>query len=227
MIQVFAGFDEREAIGYHTFCASVISNCSEPVSISPLSLNSLSRLYSAGQRDGTNAFIYSRFLIPYLMGYEGFAMFFDGSDMIAKGDISQLWAMRDKHKAVQVVKHDYRTKHPKKYIGTPMEADNSDYPCKNWSSVMIINCAHYSWATITPTSVETLPGSLLHRFQFVDNSRIGAIPIEWNWLCDEYGENDRANLLHWTAGIPAWEHYKNAPMADEWRKYQNLANDHA
>jgi hypothetical protein len=38
------------------------------------------------------------------------------------------------NKAVAVVKHDYKTKHRRKYIGTPLEADNADYPRKNWSS---------------------------------------------------------------------------------------------
>src|SRR5690606_36000298 len=97
-------------------------------------------MYRGGQRDGTNAFIYSRFLIPYLQNYKGWALFVDGADMIVKGDLAELWALRDKAKAVQVVKHDYRTKHPRKYVGTQMEADNRDYPCKNWSSVMVINC---------------------------------------------------------------------------------------
>lgn len=224
MIQVFAGFDEREAVGYHTFCASIIEHCTEPVSISPLHLGTLGKVYSGGRRDGTNAFIYSRFLIPYLMGYRGFAIFVDGADMIVKDDIAKLWAMRDCFKAVQVVKHNYKTKHPRKYIGTKMESDNADYPCKNWSSVMIINCAHFAWRNITPQAVESMPGSYLHRFEFIEPRFVGELPIDWNWLSDEYGENKEAKLLHWTAGIPAWSAYENAPMADDWRKYRNLVN---
>lgn len=216
MIRVFAGFDEREAIGYHTFCASVIEHACEPVSITPLSLKSVSKFYQAGQRDGTNAFIYSRFLIPYLCGYNGFAIFVDGADMILKADIKELWDMRDAFKAVQVVKHDYKTKHPRKYVGTDMEAPNGDYPCKNWSSVMIINCAHYNWRQITPNIVESASGRHLHRFEFMEPRFIGELPIEWNWIADEYGENKDAKLLHWTAGIPAFEHYKDSPHASDW-----------
>lgn len=224
MIQVFAGFDDREAIGYHTFCASVLEHCSEPVSIAPLSLKALEKVYHAGQRDGTNAFIYSRFLIPYLMNYKGWALFVDGADMIVKDDISKLWALRDPFKAVQVVKHDYKTKHPRKYIGTAMEAKNEDYPCKNWSSVMLINCAHYHWRNLTPSLVETTPGYYLHRFTFTDERYIGELPIEWNWLADEYGENPEAKLLHWTSGIPAWKHYKDAPHAQDWFKAHEKVN---
>lgn len=222
MIQVFAGFDDREAIGYHTFCASVIHYASEPVSISPLSLRSLHKVYAGGQRDGTNAFIYSRFLIPYLCGFQGFAIFVDGADMIVKDDIAKLWALRDPFKAVQVVKHDYKTKHPRKYVGTAMEAKNDDYPKKNWSSVMIINCAHYAWRNMTPDKVEQSPGYYLHRFEFIEDRFIGELPKEWNWLADEYGDNPDAKLCHWTCGIPAFSAYAETPMAEDWRSHHKL-----
>lgn len=224
MIQVYAGFDEREAVGYHTFCASVIEHCTEPVSISPLNLKALQKIYHGGQRDGTNAFIYSRFLIPYLQKFSGWALFVDGADMIVKDDIAKLWALRDHYKAVQVVKHDYKTKHPRKYIGTPMEATNGDYEKKNWSSVMLINCQHYGWRKLTPDVVETVAGSYLHRFQFLEDRYVGDLPMEWNWLADEYGQNDEATLLHWTAGIPAWKHYKDAPHAVDWFKAHAKVN---
>lgn len=224
MIQIFAGYDPREAIGYHTFCASVIEHCTEPVTITPLHMDTLQKVYSGGHRDGTNAFIYSRFLIPYLLGYRGFAIFVDGADMVVREDIAELWKLRDPFKAVQVVKHNYKTKHKRKYVGTKMEADNSDYPCKNWSSVMIINCGHYAWRNITPETVERMQGAYLHRFEFIEPRYIGELPMVWNWLADEYGENAYAKLLHWTAGIPAWPAYKDAPMADEWRKYHELVN---
>ena len=216
MIQIFAGFDEREAVGYHTFCASVIEHCTEPVTISPLNLKALQKIYHGGQRDGTNAFIYSRFLIPYLQNFTGWALFVDGADMIVKDDIAKLWALRDPYKAVQVVKHDYKTKHPRKYIGTPMEAANGDYEKKNWSSVMLINCAHYGWRKLTPDVIETVAGSYLHRFQFLEDRYVGELPSVWNHLADEMGQNDDAKLLHWTAGIPAWKHYKDAPHAADW-----------
>jgi lipopolysaccharide biosynthesis glycosyltransferase len=73
-------------------------------------------------------------LIPELMNFAGFAIFVDAADMLCRGDLTELWSMRDKNFAVQVVKHDYRTKHPRKYVGTELEADNQDYPRKNWSA---------------------------------------------------------------------------------------------
>jgi hypothetical protein len=216
VIQVFAGFDGREAVGYHTFCQSVIERASAPVNICALSLQGLRKVYKAGQRDGTNDFIYSRFLVPYLMGYSGWAIFVDGCDMLCLGDIAELWAMQDPFKAVQIVQHDYKTKNPRKYLGTPMEADNEDYPKKNWSSVMLMNCAHYNWRGITPESVESSPGSYLHRFSFIADRYIGALPMEWNWLADEYGPNERAKLVHWTCGMPGFDAYRGAAHSGSW-----------
>lgn len=221
MIRLYAGFDAREAVGYHAFTASIIEHSTVPVSVCPLSEKSLKRFYDEGQRDGTNAFTYSRFLIPFLENYEGWAIFADGADMVCRADLAELAALYDPWKAVQVVKHDYKTKNPRKYIGTDMEAANSDYPRKNWSSLMLINCAHYAWRDLTPAKVAALPGSYLHRLEFIEDRFIGELPVEWNWLADEYGGNQEAKILHWTAGIPAFEHYKNAPMASEWFKYAN------
>lgn len=223
-IQLFAGFDEREEVGYHAFCSSVIERATVPVSITPLSLSMVQKVYGAGHRDGTNGFIYLRFLIPYLMNFQGWAIFCDGSDMVMQGDIAELEKLYDPFKAVQVVKHDYKTKHQRKYVGTGMEAANSDYPRKNWSSVMLINCGHYAWRSLTPDRIAQLPGSYLHRFEFIADDRIGELPKEWNWLADEFGANEEAKLLHWTAGVPAFPHYKNTPMADRWFKANARAN---
>lgn len=224
MINIFAGYDLRESVGYHAFCQSVIDTCTEPVSIAPLSLKQLETFYKAGQRDGTNEFIYSRFLVPYLMGYKGWAIFVDGADMIVKGDLAELYALRDGNKAVMVVKHDYKTKNPRKYVGTGMESRNDDYPKKNWSSVMLINCGHPAWKKVDPDFVAEQPGSVLHRFAFMDDVLVGELPSDWNHLADELGVNPGAKLLHWTAGSPAFPYYSNACHADYFRKAHARAN---
>ena len=53
-------------------------------------------------------------------------------------------------------------------------------------------------------------------FNWLKDVQIGELPAEWNWLCDEYGENKKAKILHWTQGIPGFEHYRNAPMSKAW-----------
>lgn len=218
MIDLYAGFDPREEVGYHTFTSSVIHSTTIPVRITPLDQSMLRRVWSGGHRDGSNAFAYLRFLVPYLQDYKGWALFCDGADMVVRDDLAKLWAKRDFYKAVQVVQHDYKTRNPRKYVGTGMESDNRNYPCKNWSSVMLINCSHFDWRNLNPETVKSMSGEDLQSFSFVRPENVGALPIEWNWLVDEYGENPSAHLLHWTAGIPAWPHYADAPMADEWAR---------
>lgn len=207
IITLFCGYDLRESIGWHAFTQSVIESCSEPLAIIPI---------LGDQYDGSNAFTYSRFLVPDLCGYQGWAIFADGADMLLRADLSELWNLRDKTKAVQVVKHEYKTKNPIKYIGTELETRNEDYPRKNWSSLILWNCGH----TAHFKNREALGGSdgkFLHRFQWLKDEEIGELPAVWNWLCDEYGGNPDAKLLHWTSGQPGFYHYKNAPHADEWR----------
>lgn len=217
MINLYAGFDPRTEVGYHAFVSSVLHTTSVPVSITPLDQALLRSMWKAGHRDGSNAFTYLRFLVPYLNDFRGWALFADGSDMLVRADLAELWALRDLYKAVQVVKHSYSTKHPKKYVGTLMEARNDDYDRKNWSSLMLINCSHFSWRDLTPDLVSELPGGVLQSLRFIRiQDQIGGLPLEWNWICDEYGENPNAKLLHWTTGIPAIPHYANAPMASEW-----------
>jgi hypothetical protein len=223
-IRLYAGYDPREEVGYHAFCSSVIEHASVPVSITALSPKAVSRLYTEGQRDGTNAFIYLRFLIPYLQDFEGMAIFADGSDMVMSADIAELAKLYDPFKAVQVVKHSYKTRHPRKYIGTQMESANEDYQAKNWSSLMLINCAHYAWRQMTPDAVAKLPGYHLHRFEFIEPERVGELPSEWNCLVDEGQDATNAKLLHWTCGIPAFPQYRGAAMAHKWHEANARAN---
>jgi len=120
-IPVFVGYDPREAVAYHTCANSIIRHASRPVAIIPLALN-LFEDYEETHTDGSNHFIYSRFLVPHLMEYTGHAIFIDG-DMIVRDDIVELWEQRDVTKDVQVVKHDYKTRMTEKYLGAP----NEDY----------------------------------------------------------------------------------------------------
>jgi lipopolysaccharide biosynthesis glycosyltransferase len=216
MIPVFVGYDPREAIAFHVCANSIIRNASQPVSIIPLALN-LFKDYTETHTDGSNQFIYSRFLVPHLMQFSGHAIFIDG-DMIVRDDIVKLWDLRDVTKDVQVVKHDYKTKMTEKYLGSK----NEDYPRKNWSSVMIFNCASYPTRKLTPEYIQKSTGAHLHRFEWADDERIGSLPIEWNWLPDEFGPNPDAKLLHYTLGTPSFHEFATTPMADEWHRERIL-----
>lgn len=209
MIRLFCGWDEREAAGLGVFVNSVVSRASDVVSFIPL---------HGPQSNGSNAFTYARFDIPRICEYEGWALFADGSDMACMDDIARLWALRNPKYAVQVVKHDYKSSAKTKYIDTDMECPNVHYDRKNWSSLMLINCAHPAWRIETRMSLDA------HQFKNIIDAEIGELPQEWNWLCDEYGENPKAKMLHWTQGIPGFAHYRNAPMAQVWHdEYKKAA----
>lgn len=216
MIRLFTGHDPRESVGWHVFAQSVIDRTKSPVSITAL---------QGDQRDGTNAFTYARFAVPQLCGHEGWAIYVDGSDMLLRGDLEELWNLRDDRYAVQVVKHAYSTKHARKYIGTEMEADNRDYPCKNWSSVVLWNCGHPENRRMTAEFVRFAGGELLHRFGWLHDSLVGELPAEWNWIVGEFPYNADAKLAHFSVGIPAFAHYRDCDYSGEWWAFESrLAN---
>ena len=210
-LTLVVGFDQREAVAYHVFCQSVIDRSTVPVQFLPLAENMLQD-YKEVHTDGSNKFIYSRFLTPYLMDYSGWAIFADG-DMVCEADIAELWALRDPTKAVQVVKHDYKTKANKKYLGNK----NEDYPRKNWSSVILWNCEHPENKVLTPEFIQSQPGSYLHRFSWLADDLIGELAPEWNWLAIEYPENPNAKLIHYTLGTPCFKSYANQSMSGLWQ----------
>lgn len=209
MIPIFIGYDPREPIAYHVCTNSIIRHSTTPVCFIPLATNLLP--YKELHTDGSNTFVYTRFLVPKLNNYSGWAIYIDG-DMIVRENILELWNMQDETKAIQVVKHDYQTKSATKYLGSK----NENYPRKNWSSVILWNCKHPVNQQVTDDFVKNNNGSFLHRFNWIPDDLIGELPKEWNWLADEYGQNTNAKLVHYTLGTPCFEDYKNSPMSDIW-----------
>ena len=218
-INLIVGFDQREAVAYHVFCQTIIDRSTMPVQFLPLAENSLNQ-YKELHTDGSNKFIYSRFLTPYLMNFSGWAIFADG-DMVCQVDISELWSLRDEGMAAQVVKHDYKTKAVKKYLGNK----NEDYPRKNWSSLILWNCGHPKNAILTPEFIQAQPGSYLHRFSWLGDDLIGGLDAEWNWLAIEYPENPNAKLIHYTLGTPCFKNYANESMSEVWNRNYLRVNE--
>lgn len=215
MIPLYVGYDPREAAVFTVFNQSIIQHTSQPVQICPLHQKALE---FDGQQDGSNAFIYSRYLVPWLQNYRGFAIFCDG-DMIARDDLTKLWELQDPDYAVQVVKHEYETLARTKYVGSPIESPNIDYPRKNWSSVIIWNCAHPSNRILTKEYVSEAGGAVLHRFAWLNDTEVGTLPAEWNHLVREQPYTDDARLVHWTLGAPGFEYYMRDDYHQEWNAH--------
>jgi hypothetical protein len=194
--RIYAGYDPNEAAGYAAFCHSVMTRSSIPVSITPIIKNTFAWWDRTGEDNGATQFSFSRFLIPYLQDYRGHAIFMDGADMLCLGDVAELWALRDYSKSVQVVKHE-----PYAVEGKKMwNQDNRQYPKKNWSSVMLMNCEYQHSHQLTPENVANKPGSWLHQFEWTTDNRIGALPPEWNVLVG-HQPTDGAKVLHFTNGV--------------------------
>ena len=218
-VKIYIGFDQRESVAYHTFVQSLIDHASIPLVITPLAVKTL-KGYEEKHEDKSNDFVYSRFLTPFLNDFKGWAIFADG-DMICQKDIKELLDLRDESKALQLVKHDYKTKANQKYLGNI----NQDYPRKNWSSVILWNCAHPKHKILTPDFIANESGKYLHRFSWLDDNEIGELPKEWNWLATEYPINEQANIIHYTLGTPCFKDYRNTEMSGIWLKKHDRLND--
>lgn len=214
LLKIAVGYDEREAVAYHVFCESLIKNSSKPLAFIPLSLGLLHDVYEEIHDDGSNSFIYSRFLIPWLCEFQGWTLYCDG-DMVCQEDISKIFNYCDDSKAVVVVRHNYKTKYSEKYLGD----QNSDYPRKNWSSVILWNNSHPANSVLTPEFVRLASGAYLHRFKWLDEDLIGDLPLGWNWLVREYESNLKAPLLHYTIGTPCFKGYRNLGEEKIWASY--------
>ena len=198
MIPIFVGYDPKESVCFHVAVSSLTRLSSQPLAITPLNLTNIPE-YTETHDDSSNTSSYTRFLVPHLMNYAGWAIYVD-CDVLALSDILELWNLKDDQYAVMCAKHNYSTRTPVKFLNN----SNSNYPKKNWSSVMLINCGHPKNKQITPRWVSEHSGEYLHQFQWLDNSDIGSIPTEWNWLVGEYPKINGVKLLHYTLGAPCF-----------------------
>ena len=220
MINIFIGYDSKEKVAYNVLSHSIIQNSTKPVAITPIALNHLKDDF-VRERNALSSteFSFSRFMIPHLMNYQGWALFMD-CDMLMFEDISELWRMRDDSKAIQVCKHDYVPKEKTKFLGQTQTA----YPKKNWSSFMLMNCKKCS--SLTPDYVNRASGLELHQFKWLEGDHlIGDLPLEWNWLVGEYEHKDDVKNVHYTKGGPWFEEYARCDYSQDWFKNLEECND--
>lgn len=212
-IRVFIGFDPREDVAFSVLSHSIQRHASQPVAIAPVMLDQLKSVYRRERNPlQSTEFSFSRFLTPWLCGYEGWAVFMD-CDMLMVDDVAKLWAMRDERHAVQVVKHVHVPKEDTKFLG----AVQTRYEKKNWSSVMLMNCARCT--ALTPEYVNTATGLELHQFKWLrDDALIGEIPSRWNHLVGYDAPRADAALVHYTIGGPYFAEYDGCEYAREWHE---------
>ena len=212
MIRIFIGYDAREAVAFSVLAHSIHRRASQPVTVAPVMLEQLEGVYRRERNPlQSTDFSFSRFLTPWLCGYDGWAVFMD-CDQLVLDDIARLWALRDERYAVQVVKHHHVPKEEVKFLGEKQ----SKYEKKNWSSVMLMNCA--KCGALTPEYVNTATGLELHQFKWLGNDAlIGELPSRWNHLVGYDAPRSDAALVHYTTGGPYFKEYENCEYAAEWR----------
>jgi hypothetical protein len=213
MINMFIGYDPREAVAFSVLAHSIYARASEPVTIAPLMLSSLGGVFSRQRHPlQSTDFAFTRFLVPYLSGYAGWSIFTD-CDMLVLDDIANLWRLRDDRYAVMVVKHDHEPRESVKFLGQPQ----TQYPKKNWSSVMLFNNARC--AALTPEYVNRATGLELHQFQWLESEGlIGDLPRRWNHLVGYHQPSRDVSLVHYTLGGPYFDEYRDCEYAEEWRR---------
>jgi len=218
-MNIYIGYDPKQSIAYEACVNSIFRNTAHPSFFKAYKLdqNDLrnSKIYWREEDDrASTPFSLTRFLVPALNGYKGWAVYCD-CDFLWLDDISNLFALKDDTKAVQVVQHDY----------TPKSASKMDnqinhfYPKKNWSSLMLFNCEHEACRLLTPDLVNSYDPADLHQLAWCYDEEVGSLPIEWNYLSGYYDENIKPSAVHFTDGGPWLEGYENQPYADKWRDY--------
>lgn len=211
MIRVFVGFDPREAVAFHVLSHSIQAQASRPVAIAPVALHQLRDIYRR-PRDSLQStdFSFSRFLVPHLSGYEGWAIYLD-CDILFRDDIAKLWDLRDDRHAVMAVKHDYVPQGERKFLGSIQ----TRYEKKNWSSLMLLN--NRRCAALTPDYVNRASGLDLHQFKWLESDDlIGALPGRWNHLVGEYPYDPKAAAVHFTIGGPYFAEHRHCDYAADW-----------
>jgi hypothetical protein len=230
-LPVFIGFDPREEIAFDVCRFSLLRRASVPLHVQALHRAELQAcgLYRRRVRyredghpvdaiDGrpfSTEFSFTRFLVPALCGYEGWALFVD-CDFLFLADVAELCRHMDEDKAVMVCRQAHAPDERVKMDGCAQ----SRYRRKNWSSFMLLNCGHAAMRRLTVAAVNERPGSWLHGFEWLRDEEIGDLPHAWNWIAGTTAGAPKA--VHYTAGGPWFPACTEVAFAREWRDEQAL-----
>ena len=220
MIQIFIGFDHRERAATNVLIDSLYNNSRLPISITPLITSQLrkQKLYWRGRDENQSTdFSFTRFLVPYMMKYKGWAVFMD-CDMLCRTDISELADFYDEKFSLLCVNHNHLPNETVKFQGEKQ----TSYPKKNWSSLMIFNCSKCK--SLSLDYVNNASGLDLHRFHWLnDDHLIGSIDKNWNYLVGVNSDKKnidekKIKMLHWTLGGPWFkdQRHSGGRYAAEW-----------
>lgn len=229
--RVFVGHDQREANAFQVCVRSMNYHArSLPPVVLPVSRLTLGERYARptkrsggvlwdeiSQEPMSTDFSLARFFVPLLAPRDEWVLFCD-CDFLWRADVNRLFALADDRYAVMVVKHEHSHGAEKKMDAQPQ----TYYHRKNWSSLMLFNCAAPECRALSLDVLNRETKHWLHGFFWVqDPARIGALSPTWNWLAGVSAEipPPGPNVVHHTLGVPSMPGYEDAPYAEEWRRY--------
>ena len=218
----FIGYDSKEDIAYRVCKQSLLKNSSIPITVFSLKLYELVSkkiYYRSIDPLASTEFTYSRFLVPSLMNFKGWAVFCD-CDFVFLDDVAKLFENLSEEKAIYCVQHDYTPNEKHKMDGQKQTI----YPRKNWSSFIVYNCSHPSNLKLNIDLVNSESGSFLHQFKWLKDSEIGSLDERWNWLegWTSKHNNQKPYAVHYTRGGPWFSEWQDVEFADEWIKERDL-----
>jgi lipopolysaccharide biosynthesis glycosyltransferase len=193
MLRIFIGYDARQPVSFNVLQQSIISRSSKPVAITPLVIEQLPI-----KRVGLTPFTFSRFLVPYLCDFQGWALFLD-IDMLVRDDIASLFELADDRYAAMVSKNE------KKF---------------EWASAILFNCEKNT--ILKPDYIER--AEKLHHIAWLKEEEIGDLPREWNHLVGYDEPLNDAKLVHYTQGIPCFPETITSEYVKEWHEEHKKTN---
>lgn len=217
---IVIGYDRTNRMPAYVLAESIMQKSSVPIHFTFLHRDMLNVYTRPKSNLDSTEFSNSRFLVPYLFNYSGWALFLD-NDMIVRTDIAELFNMCEDKYTVMCVKHKQVVDSKTKFLGNTQHV----YPYKNWSSVMLFN--NSKCKNLSLEYVNTTPGLDLHQFKWIqDHNKIGELPLEWNYLADNKNQTSNSpKIVHYTNGGPYFSEYKTCEYADLWTDIYEQVND--
>lgn len=245
---IYIGYDQREDLAFKTLVQSIQDTSSKDLNIIKLdqqalrsaglyrrawtqNIDTFQKIDMADGKPFSTDFSFTRFLIPHLNQYDGYAIFMD-SDMLVRSDIMEVFDKYAKADyALSCIWHDYTPQDGKKMDNMIQQS----YSKKNWSSFMLWNCAHTIHTNLTVDDVNTKSGWWLHNFKWMEDYGLGRKPPlfplgqideEWNWLDGHSSVDITPKNVHFTTGGPWFQNWKAVRQVDsiyakEWEKLKD------
>lgn len=197
MLRIFVGYDKRQPIAFHVLSSTIHRYASQPVAVIPLIKEQLPYIKKTGLTD----FTYSRYLVPYLSGFEGYSIFMD-SDMIVTTDITKVLDELDDKAAVSCVNFEgqFAFERP---------------------SFMVFNNNLCSELTPEWLNDDTTVPQDLESW----SDTVGKLHENWNFLVGYEKPRFGVKIIHYTQGVPEYKECRDCDYSAQWYDEKEHALD--